>query len=465
MRPPNHSAMSLGLILLIIGSGTSNGRAARQEAGHLLNVAENEEKTQVRAIDGPGGFTKVGKGTLVLPLQNRFSGKVRVMEGTLKIVQGGILFGEEASSEIDAVGVGPGATLELEHWFPRNDLSLGILPDDPERIVVNGGRLRVTGITGSGRGLTIKEQGAIFDAAKGANWLMHDLKNPKEFIFVGEAPLTFTGEGTGRFDKIVPHAGKIMKTGSSTWIIGSPVFHSGDVEVREGTLEMTYPVLPDGKVVKIESGAKLILRFADGDAVKSLVLGEKRMPPGTYTAKTHPDFLAGPGSIIVGGPAVTAPPPLTYYLNEGWKEWDPQRLSRIRDSIEYAVNLYNQGGYFPFNVRIENNLEVKTADANMYSKNIRFGHSISGPTALHEIGHIMGVGQHWKWKEMKKDGKYIGEHADALVKQVDGPDAEVGLDKMHFWPYGLNYTREHGKINEVIHVRMLEAFRRDMDIY
>ena len=410
------------------------------------------------------GLIKAGTGTLVVAAANRSGGLVKVENGVLRLPSGGSIFGAP-STPADAVEVGQGGTLELEHWMTRADLSLGTLPGDADRIVVDGGRLCVTGVTGSGRGITVKPRGAVFDAAAGADWLLHNLRNPHDFVFVGTPPLTFTGVGNGRFDKAVPDAGKIVKDGTGTWIIDSPVFKTGAVEVRQGLLEMTRPVLPDAQTVTVVAGAKLFLRFNGADAVGALVLGGERLPPGTYNKKTHPDFLAGPGSLVVGGPAVVAGPALTYELTKGWEEWPPNKLDAITKSMDCAVGLYNAGGRFPRNIRVSYSKGTPTADTAYYKKSIRFGGLISRCCALHEMAHAVGSGTHWKWKNFKAEGKWTGSHAANLVRQLDGPAAKLSADKIHFWPYGMNFPKESSPVNDRIHVRIVEALCRDMGIY
>lgn len=37
-------------------------------------------------------------------------------------------------------------------------------------------------------------------------------------------------------------------------------------------------------------------------------------------------------------------------------------------------------------------------------------------------------------------------------------------DRMHFWPYGLNFDNESDKKSDLRHVKMVEAARKDMGI-
>lgn len=46
----------------------------------------------------------------------------------------------------------------------------------------------------------------------------------------------------------------------------------------------------------------------------------------------------------------------------------------------------------------------------------------------------------------------------------DGEDATLSADRMHFWPYGLNFDNESSKENDVRHVKRVAALRKDMGI-
>jgi hypothetical protein len=109
------------------------------------------------------------------------------------------------------------------------------------------------------------------------------------------------------------------------------------------------------------------------------------------------------------------------------------------------------------------NVGTPTADGN-YNGNIRFGGQIGKRTALHELGHVLGVGTHPKWRGLIVDGKWTGAHALAQLRAFDGPDAVLHADRQHFWPYGLNYDKESSPEFDRRHVLMVAAFRRDLGI-
>ena len=131
--------------------------------------------------------------------------------------------------------------------------------------------------------------------------------------------------------------------------------------------------------------------------------------------------------------------------------------------MDWAVGLYNQLGQFPKDVTASYNPGTPTADGN-YNGNIRFGGQIGKRVALHELAHVLGIGQHPRWNDFVKDGLWTGPHAMAQLHAFDGPTAVLHCDRMHFWPYGLNYDREGSPENFRRHVLMVAAFRRDLGI-
>ena len=154
---------------------------------------------------------------------------------------------------------------------------------------------------------------------------------------------------------------------------------------------------------------------------------------------------------------------LVYRLAEGESLWPVDKRDRIVRAMNEAVGLYNELGTFPKQVVASYNSSVPTADGN-YNGNIRFGGQISERVALHELGHVLGVGQYRNWDSFIKDGKWTGEHALAQLREFDGPDAVLHADRMHFWPYGLNYDKEASPENFRRHVLMVAALRKDMGI-
>lgn len=155
--------------------------------------------------------------------------------------------------------------------------------------------------------------------------------------------------------------------------------------------------------------------------------------------------------------------PLTYSLAPGAERWPADIRERIRYAMEGAVALYNKYGSFPKHLTANYNPGVPTAQAG-YNGWIDFGGQIGYRTALHEISHTLGIGTVWNWSSFVQGGQWTGVQALRQVRVFDGPNATLGADGAHYWPYGLNYETEGSTENNRRHVLMDAAFRRDLGI-
>ncbi len=155
--------------------------------------------------------------------------------------------------------------------------------------------------------------------------------------------------------------------------------------------------------------------------------------------------------------------PLTYGLSDGSDKWPADRRKMIVKAMDQAVAFINRHGKFKKHVTAHNSPGTPTADAN-YDGWINWGGTINRRVALHEIAHTLGIGTHPEWHEHVEDGKWTGKHAVAQLKEFDGPDAVLHADRMHFWPYGLNFDNESSRTNDLRFLKMVEAFRKDMGI-
>ena len=166
-------------------------------------------------------------------------------------------------------------------------------------------------------------------------------------------------------------------------------------------------------------------------------------------------------------PSTTAPSTrragVTYTLSPGSERWPADKRAQIVAAMDRAVALYNDVGTFDKRITVSFSPDTPTADGNV-NGHIRFGGQIGYRTALHELGHCMGVGQHSNWRKLMVDGKWTGPHALAQLRAFDGPDAVLKGDRQHFWPYGLNYDKESSPENDRRHVMMVAALMRDMGI-
>ncbi len=415
--------------------------------------------TAAKIISGTGQLQKSGGGALALLAANTYSGDTTVSGGTLRVTSGGQLY-SGAANNTATITVGAGAVLELATWFNGSGQSLGNLGFGAGQIVVDGGAIRVTGVTGYGRGVTVNAGGATFEAAAGADWFLHTFTDSSAFNYSGNPTLIFTGAGAGRFDKVFSGSGAVIKRGPGKWTLGAVNTYTGSTIVEQGVLRIFKPSFNDAATVSVAKGAIMDLGFWDNDKIGALILGGTNMPNGTYSKTTHPNFFIGPGRLVVGGPEVTNTPPMTWVYGGGG---DAGIQATITASMNGAVGYYNDGGYLQKAETAVYNSGVPTAQAG-YSGYIEFGGSRNLRTAIHEITHTLGAGTISGFSANLVSGVWVGTNGNRLIQQIDGPTATIHGDGVHYWPYELNYDSEFSDRNAKVTVRIIEALRRDMGI-
>lgn len=157
-----------------------------------------------------------------------------------------------------------------------------------------------------------------------------------------------------------------------------------------------------------------------------------------------------------------------YHLNraENPTEDELDAYKRITSAMDSAVNLYNKYTHLSKHIEVHYNTGVQTADAS-YNGTMRFGSNRSYMqvrTAMHEMGHTMGMGTTEEYRAMLSGGVFQGETAQAKLKELTGdPQAVLKGDAQHFWPYGLNYDSElHSEEDLIIHCQIVEAMYQDI---
>ena len=417
------------------------------------------------AIATAFALVKTNAGTWTLSGTNTFTGNTTVNGGTLAVTGGGRLY-YDATNVSPVVTVNAGATLELDSWWKANTDSLGLLAEDAARIVVNGGTIRMKGITGYGRGVTVNSGGATFESAAGADWFLHNFNGTAAFVYNGNPTLVFTGAGVGHFWKAITGGCTVIKRGTGRWsLLGEGSSYTGNTIVEQGVLRIMRATLTDTATVIIQRGGILDLWHDDTDKVGALVINGVTMPSGTYNRTTHPEYFIGRGSLIVGGAASTGSTALTYYTS-GEESWPAGKETAITNSMNGCLSYYNAYGTYGRlggNIKIQYNASVPTANAAQGGP-ITFGGSISTHTAIHEMAHVMGTGTAWQWDYHRASGQWLGPHANNLVYQIDH-NRSIGCDPAHFWPYNINYPNEDSTKARQVSPMVVAAMRRDMGIF
>jgi hypothetical protein len=139
----------------------------------------------------------------------------------------------------------------------------------------------------------------------------------------------------------------------------------------------------------------------------------------------------------------------------------------ITTAMNQALAVYNCHTDITKALNVSYEPSVATADAN-YNGTIRFGatSSMQRITAMHEIGHTLGVGTVSGWSARLSGGVWTGGNANAVLRAITGdPGAAVHGDAAHFWPYGLNYPSEVKSEADLInHCKVVMGLRRDMGL-
>ena len=139
-----------------------------------------------------------------------------------------------------------------------------------------------------------------------------------------------------------------------------------------------------------------------------------------------------------------------------------QRITAVMDSAVYIYNKYTNLSKY---INVYYSTGVPTAEASS-NGDLRFGKDrtyMFVGTAMHEMAHTMGMGTTDAYRAMFKDGVFLGEKAQAVLKEIDGPDAVLKGDSQHFWPYGLNYKSEvHSEQDLINHAKIVDAMYQDI---
>ena len=155
----------------------------------------------------------------------------------------------------------------------------------------------------------------------------------------------------------------------------------------------------------------------------------------------------------------------TLHKSENPTEDELDAYERIATVMDSAVYLYNKYTNLTKFINVYYAPGVPTAEASS-NGDLRFGSERSYMfvgTAMHEMAHTMGMGTTTEYRSMFKDKVFQGPKTQALLKEIDGPDAELHGDDQHFWPYGLNYASEvHSEQDLINHARIVDMMYQEI---
>ncbi|TAE77152.1 MAG: hypothetical protein EAZ84_05140, partial [Verrucomicrobia bacterium] len=269
--------------------------------------------------------------------------------------------------------------------------------------------------------------------------------------------------GTGQTATIAPATGVTVNLNTARTIGG--LSFTGANHVISGSNSLLLDVLSGAPGVDVASGltATLGVPLIGND-------GLAKIGAGNLVISTSPGYsgltsVSG-GRLTFSGNVGTPPPAtptVTYSLAGGNENWPADKRAAIVAAMDTAVAFYNRYGSFNRSLTANYDANVGTAQAG-YGGWIDFGGQIGARTALHEMGHTMGVGTYWAWDYNRSGGVWTGANGVAMIRKLDGPSANIGCDAAHFWPYGLNYDDENNPLAFMRHVQTVSAMRIDMGI-
>lgn len=160
---------------------------------------------------------------------------------------------------------------------------------------------------------------------------------------------------------------------------------------------------------------------------------------------------------------------VTYTLSQNSNPTDDEKAAyaRIQAAFDEAVAYYNNFTSITKHLNVNYVPGVPTADANI-NGTIRVGSNTGYQrtgTALHEMAHAVGVGQHTFWTStLIKNGVYQGSFANGILRFMTRNPAEaLKGDNLHFWPYGINGANEDNgqEMLYIINVLVMQGMKKD----
>ncbi|RXK85748.1 fibronectin type III domain-containing protein [Filimonas effusa] len=160
---------------------------------------------------------------------------------------------------------------------------------------------------------------------------------------------------------------------------------------------------------------------------------------------------------------------VSYTLAQNANPSDEEKAAyvRIKKAFDEAVDYYNKYTSITKSLYVTYNTGVATADASI-SGSIRVGpqqgYQRTG-TALHEMAHAVGVGQHSFWTgNLIAGGIYQGIYANKMLRfMTRNPSEALKGDNLHFWPYGINGASEDtgDEMLYITNVLIMQGMKKD----
>lgn len=221
-------------------------------------------------LTGSGGLSKTGPGTLVLGGNNTFTGNTRIEEGVLELASTAKLYNAGYNNSA-VITILPGATWRLPNF---SYAGVGQLSDYPQRRVLDGGTIEITGTShSSGQNFTTTASGGkLRYTASGQTFTLSGNGN-------SDLPLngTLTLEATGNItiSETISGNGSITKSGSGNFVLSGTNTFTGTLTLNEGAMILDGTGTENGIPALILNGGTFYLgaSFAGNAATLSSLSG------------------------------------------------------------------------------------------------------------------------------------------------------------------------------------------------
>ena len=227
--------------------------------------------------------------------------------------------------------------------------------------------------------------------------------------------------------------GAVKVAGANDLFIDVVLKEHGDLAIQEIGLAyntVTKPTIADNKIARIKVEDKFKERIRN---LKAETLYYVR------------PYAVTPGGVLYGEEFVISTIKkgnFTYSFNQNGA--DEATVTRIKAAFDVATTYYNNFTSIVKHVTVNYSPGTPTADAN-FAGWINVGSKPDyqkAGTAMHEMAHTVGIGQHSKYNELMKS-TWQGKRANEILQMMtNDPSAVVKGDGMHFWPYGVNGSWE-----------------------
>jgi len=183
---------------------------------------------------------------------------------------------------------------------------------------------------------------------------------------------------------------------------------------------------------------------------------------------------ASAGGAGAGGSSCPGAGHITYTLAKSASPTATEQTAYglIKTAMDKAIGYYDCYTNITKSLNVSYDPSVDTANGNI-NGSLRFGPKatyMDYRTAMHEIGHTVGIGQASNWGSFISGDVFTGAHALAQLKAINAKlstplDTKVHADEFHFWPYGLNQQAEvKSEADLIAHCQMVVAIRQDLGL-